>query len=128
MPSICRRLVVGPAGAYPAPQVKHFRIRRCRYGVRHFVFAEQVWQLGEVHGHASCLVARQAFGAARPHRLVLEIEIAERLAGGVVDDEALLVLFDRPKRWRSGIIDLRQPSSNGHGLPPVHQSQGILSD
>jgi len=37
--------------------------------------------------------------AERRTGLVLEVEIAERLAGRVVDDEVLGVFLDRPGRW-----------------------------
>jgi len=63
-------------------------------GTRHFVLSEQVGQFGDVHGHAARLITRQPLGAALPHRLIFEINIGERLAGGVVDDERFLALRD----------------------------------
>jgi hypothetical protein len=59
------------------------------------------------------LIARQpprlgSFAAERPTRLVLEIEVAERLPGVVADDEAgVVMLLDRPGRWEA--------ARGGHG-------------
>jgi hypothetical protein len=45
-------------------------------------------QLGEVRRHPPRLVAGKHLGHRSPTGLLLEIEIAERLAGTVADDEA----------------------------------------
>ena len=46
--------------------------------------AQQPRQLGEVHRRPPCLVLGQQLGRRAPAGLVLEIEITERLSGGVV--------------------------------------------
>ena len=43
--------------------------------------AQQLWQLGEVHRRAAGLVLGEQLGRRAPAGLVVEIEIAERLAG-----------------------------------------------
>jgi hypothetical protein len=47
-----------------------------------------------------CASSRERrFHAHLPLRLILEVEVPERLPGRIADDEALRVLIDRP-RWR----------------------------
>jgi len=60
---------------------------------------QQLRQLGEVRRHATGLVACQQVRRRTSARLILEVEIAERLPAGVLDDEArIVVLVDRPRR------------------------------
>ncbi len=59
----------------------------------------QLRQLGEIDRQPPRPVPGQQLGRRAPTGLVLEIEIRGRLAGGVADDEArVVVLLDRPKR------------------------------
>ncbi len=56
-------------------------------------------KLGEIDRQPPRPVPGQQLGRRAPTGLVLEIEIRGRLAGGVADDEArVVVLLDRPKR------------------------------
>jgi len=55
--------------------------------------------LGEVRRHAAGLVARQQLRRRAPTGFLLEIEIRKRLPGGVLHDEArIVVLLDGPRR------------------------------
>jgi hypothetical protein len=60
--------------------------------------AQQVRQLGEVHRDAADLVLGEPLVDRAALRLVIKIEITERLAGGFVDREAFAMLLYRP--WR----------------------------
>jgi hypothetical protein len=51
-------------------------------------FAQQLRQLGDVGGAAPGLVAGEELGRRSPSRLILEIDVGERLPVGVADDEA----------------------------------------
>jgi len=79
--------------------------------------AQQLRQLGEVHRHAAGFVVGQALGRWAPTGLILEIEIAERLPGGVLHDEACIVmLFDDPRR--------PEAARGGHGAMIPRSSRG----
>jgi len=59
---------------------------------------QQLRQLGDVHGDAPRLVAGEQVRCRAPPRLLLEIDIGERLPVGVADDEAGIVnLVERPR-------------------------------
>jgi hypothetical protein len=60
--------------------------------------AQQLRQLSEVRRHAAGLVLGQPVGRRAALRLIVKIEIAERLPVRVFDDEALGVLLDHPRR------------------------------
>ena len=60
--------------------------------------AQHLRQLGDVGGDAPGLVAGQQTGSRSPPLLLLEIDVGERLPVGVADDEAGLLLVDRPGR------------------------------
>ena len=63
---------------------------------------QQVRQLGEVDRHAARLILGQQVGGGASARLLLEIEIAERLPVLVTDDEAGVVgLVDSPITQRA---------------------------
>ena len=59
---------------------------------------EQLRQLGDVGGDAPRLVAGEQLGRRAPSRLLLEINVGERLPVGVADDEAGVGLLDGPGR------------------------------
>ena len=62
-------------------------------------FGSAARQLGEVHRRPTGLVTSQQLRRRPTTGLILEIEIAERLPGGVLHDEArIVVLFDDPGR------------------------------
>ena len=54
----------------------------------HLTLAQQLRQLGDVGGDAPGLVAGEQSGRRTPSRLLLEIDVGERLPVGVADDEA----------------------------------------
>ena len=56
--------------------------------------AQQLRQLGDVGGDAPGLVAGEQLGRRAPSRLILEIDIGQRLTAGVADDEAGVGLLD----------------------------------
>jgi hypothetical protein len=55
-------------------------------------------QLGDVGGDAPGLVSREQTGSPSPSRLILEIDVGERLTVLIPDDEASVGLLDRPGR------------------------------
>ena len=83
--------------------------------------AQYPQQLGKIDRHAARLVAGEQLGRRAPTGLVLEIEIAERLPGGVLHDEARIVIFfDRP-RWR-------EAAGGGHGAMIARQGGLCFSE
>jgi hypothetical protein len=68
---------------------------------------QQLRQLGDVRGDAPGLVAGEQLGRRPPCRLLLEIDVGERLPVGVADDEAGVGLLDGPGRREAA---LGQPS------------------
>jgi hypothetical protein len=64
-----------------------------------FLPLKQLRQLGEVRRHAAGLVLGEQLRRRATPQFLLEIEIPERLPGGVPHDEArIVVLLDRPRR------------------------------
>jgi hypothetical protein len=59
---------------------------------------QQLRQLGDVGGDAPRLVAGEQLGRRPSSRLILEMDVSERLPVGVAYDEALRKLLDRPRR------------------------------
>ncbi len=57
---------------------------------------QQVGQLSNIRRNPPGFVAGEAFGQRTPARLVVEIEVRERPARGVPNDEAGAVVFNRP--------------------------------
>ena len=49
-------------------------------------FTQQLLQLGDVGGDAPGLVAGEQLGRRTPSRLLLEVDVRERLPVGVADD------------------------------------------
>jgi hypothetical protein len=63
------------------------------------LLSQKTWQLGEVYSDPPSLVLGEQVGRRASARLVLEVEIAERLTVLVADDEAgVVVLFERSRR------------------------------
>ena len=60
---------------------------------------QQLRQLGEVGGDAARLVAGQQLGRRTSARLLLEVDIGERVAAVILDDEAGGVGFFNVSRW-----------------------------
>jgi hypothetical protein len=58
-------------------------------------------QLGDVHRDAARLIARQKFSSRAPSRLILEIDVGERLSVVVAHHEARGLFFDRLRRLES---------------------------
>ena len=54
--------------------------------------AEEVRQLGDIHRNASRLIPRHQMRSRSPSRLILEIDVSERVPVGVADDVAGLGL------------------------------------
>ena len=57
---------------------------------------QQLRQLGDVGGDAPGLVAGEQMSRRAPSRLLLEVDVGERLPVGVADDEARPVQPDVP--------------------------------
>ena len=54
---------------------------------------QQLRQLGNIQGYAPGLVSRHQSRRRSPARLILEIDVSERVPVGVADDEAALAVF-----------------------------------
>ena len=63
---------------------------------------EQVRQLRDIGGDAPGLVAGEQMCRRAPSRLLLEIDVGERLPVAVADDEAGVGVLDGPRRRESG--------------------------
>jgi hypothetical protein len=74
--------------------------RQCRPSPGAMVMcpSRQLRRLGDVGGDALGLVAGEQLGRRSPSRLILEIDVRERLPVGVADDEAGVGLLDGPGR------------------------------
>jgi len=66
------------------------------------LLAQQLRQLGDVCGDAPRLVAGEQLGRRAASRLILEVNVGERLAAVVADDEAGVGLLDGPGRREAG--------------------------
>jgi len=69
--------------------------------------AQQLRQLGDVHGNPSRLILAEQLGGRASAGLILEIDIGKLLSVAVADNEAGGLLFSGP-RWRE--------TAGGHGL------------
>jgi hypothetical protein len=69
----------------------------------------QFRQLGKVDRYAPRVVLTQPLVHRAAVRVIVEIEIAQRLSIGVMDDEALLKLIDRPRGAGSGVASPAVP-------------------
>jgi hypothetical protein len=79
---------------------------------------EQVRQLRDIGGDAPGLVAGEQMCRRAPSRLLLEIDVGERLAGVILHDETGIRFLDGPGR--------REAAGRGHGARIVPQAgQGI---
>jgi hypothetical protein len=66
--------------------------------------ARHAWQLGNVHRDKERLVSRQPLHRHLPLRLILEIEIGDLLAVGVLHDEGFLSLLESTRAAGSGAV------------------------
>ena len=67
-------------------------------------FRQQLRQLGDVRGDAPSLISGEQLGRSSPAGLLLEIEVGERVAAMIADDEAGVGSADHraagPERYR----------------------------
>jgi hypothetical protein len=80
----------------------------------------EVRQLRKANCHAARFVFGQPLVHRAPVRLLVEIEIAQRLPVGCVDDEAVFKLVDCPGAAESGRLTRRSQSAK-----PVSQAVSI---
>jgi hypothetical protein len=85
--------------------------------------AQQLRQLGDVGGDPPGLIAGEEVRRRPPSRLLLAIDVSERLPVGVADDEAGVGLLDGPGRREAarhgcgpGLYAAASPRSGIHGV------------
>ena len=90
--------IVHPTGSSHARK-RAFRLRPCMFAVWSRLLPLQRRQRGEVRCDAARLVAGKQLGSSASPRLILEIDIRQRVTVVILDDEAGIVgLIDSP--WR----------------------------
>ena len=65
---------------------------------------QQIRQPGEAGRHHSGFVAHEPLRCQATLQIVLEVEVAQRLPAGVVDDEGLGALLDGPWRGEASMV------------------------
>ena len=65
--------------------------------------AQQLRQLGDVHGDAPGLVAGEQLGRRSPPEFILAIDVGERLTISIADDEAGVGFLGRPGRREAAL-------------------------
>ena len=93
---------------------------------------QKLRQLGDIDRNASRLIAREWLGRRSSSRLILEIDIGERLSVVVAHDKACGLFLDGPRRRGSGGAASRRrlplalfPKQSQARMGERHRSQGL---